>query len=197
MKKSKQKNIISINKEEFEDYDFLTVYVKSNAVNKIISYYKLFRWELKNQERNKKFKNVENLTFFRPHKIENKDELQILQVDMEFEISKIERNDKYKYSKSTCVGLSIGFAGLLLFIIGLSLIISENSSVGIIILGAIIGIVGVVLFALASYTATKMQRKERIKFIRGKRESRNNILHICEEAYKLMENLNGKSKNIS
>ena len=55
-----------IEREEFEDFDYLTVYVKKKSVNTIIKYYKMFKWKLKKQESNLRFKNVENFSVDKP-----------------------------------------------------------------------------------------------------------------------------------
>jgi len=190
-----KKNKNMIEREEFEDFDYLTVYVKKKSVNTIIKYYKMFKWKLKKQESNLRFKNVENLTFFRPHKIDKKDELQILQVDIETEIANIEKDEKYKYLKSTAIGSTLGLLGIIFFILSLY-IITSVANIAWIFFGTFIGFVGVLFFGLTSYVTLKIRKKERMKFIVNKRKSRKTIINICETAFNLTENNNGKAKNI-
>ncbi|MBO7345116.1 MAG: hypothetical protein J6U92_04165 [Clostridia bacterium] len=80
---------------DFNDYDFITASTKTWCAKKIISDYNRFGWEVIKEESDGLFSNLVHLTFRRVHKLENKDQLQYLQVCYEQKINQVfdlERN---------------------------------------------------------------------------------------------------------
>ena len=69
-------------KKEIE-YDELRLYVKKTKKDEIVNHYKVFGWNLVSINENKRYEDIVDLEFKRPHKIKEKDELQLLQVYME------------------------------------------------------------------------------------------------------------------
>ena len=65
---------------DYENYDTLNLYVKKIKAEEIKERYKNFGWILFNEQENATYEDILDLTFTRPHKIENKDELQLMQV---------------------------------------------------------------------------------------------------------------------
>ena len=92
----------------YNEYDKLVLYVKKDKVESIVKHYILFGWCVESQEDNDRYEDIVDITFYRPHKIENKDELQLLQVHMEERINKLAEIDKHKNSLTTALGLCLG-----------------------------------------------------------------------------------------
>ena len=104
---------------DYINYDSLKLYVKKNKSKEIIEHYKLFGWEVLEEFENKKYEDILDLTFCRPHKIKNKDELQLLQVYMEERLNEQAKIEKHKHSKTTSIGLCLGVIGVGLITLGL------------------------------------------------------------------------------
>lgn len=110
---------------DFKKYDRIDVYAKKERVDIIIKCYQAFYWELYEQCDNPLYADTDNLTFIRPHKIENKDELQYSQIEMENTLNSIGKLEKYKHSKSTVLGLCFGLLSALL--LAMAIVFSVNN----------------------------------------------------------------------
>jgi len=104
--------------KKYNDYDTLTLYVKKLKASEIIDSYKTFGWVLTSEVENSKYEDIVDLSFERPHKIENKDELQLMQVYMEEKLNNIGKLEIHKHSRSSAFGLFFGIIGLFLMIFG-------------------------------------------------------------------------------
>ena len=108
------------------DYDTLTLLVKKEKQEEIIKCYQNFGWELVGNNENRKYEDIVDLIFKRPHKIKNKDELQLQQVYMEERLNEIGKLERHKHSKTTGFCLFFGVIGLAMIIYGLYLILKFN-----------------------------------------------------------------------
>ena len=104
--------------DNYNEYDKLKLYVKKKKSNEIIKNYDAFQWKLIERAENVIYEDIEDLTFVRKHKIENKDELQLLQVYMEERLNEAGKLERNKYSKTTSFGLCFGIIGALLILLG-------------------------------------------------------------------------------
>lgn len=100
------------------DFDTLTLYIKKARASKIIDNYKTFGWELVNEKENNQYEDILDITLKRPHKIENKDELQLMQVYLEDKLNSLAKLEKNKHPKSTSFGLIFGVFGTFLILLG-------------------------------------------------------------------------------
>lgn len=137
-------------KSNYKDYDTLTLYVKKNKSKKIIDYYKIFGWELVKEDENRRYEDLTDLTFTRPHKIKNKDDLQLQQVYMEETLNQIGRLEKRKHAKATSFGLCFGVIALALMVVGVVLGLNYTNlpmligGIALVAVGLILVIIGVI-----------------------------------------------------
>lgn len=103
----------------YNEYDKLVLYVKKEKLEEIVEHYILFGWELESQKENDRYEDILDVVFSRPHKIENKDELQLLQVHMEERLNKKAKIDKHKNGLITAAGLCMGsiLAGIITILV--------------------------------------------------------------------------------
>ena len=116
-----------VNNDIFEN-DKLELYVKKDKVDEITNYYGKFKWEVVDRTENKKYEDLIDLTFSRPHYIKNKDDLQLLQVHLEENLNKIGKLEKMKNSKTLAFGLSAGILPIGLAVLGILQLINFIST---------------------------------------------------------------------
>lgn len=104
--------------EHINEFDTLTLYVKKHKTEQIIESYKKLKWDFVEYKENQKYEDIIDLTFKRQHKINNKDDLQLIQVYLEDKLNNIGKLEKNKYAKSTVFGLSICLPSFLLAVLG-------------------------------------------------------------------------------
>lgn len=165
------------------DYDNLTLFVKKKKAKEIVEHYNLFGWELVKAEENDLYEDLVDLSFIRPHKIENKDDLQLLQVYMEEKLNEAAKAQRRRYEKSTILGLTAGIFGAML--IGFGLLISLASTLLDFAWGIVFASMGAVLLILSFSFLPKMIKKERVTYQKKKIILDEEIDAICEQAVKL------------
>ena len=94
--------------KDYLEYDKQIIFAKKDKVEEIKGHYSSFGWKVEKVEDNTRYEDIVDITFFRPHKIKSKDELQLLQVHMEERVNEVAKYEKYKTRKSTVLGLSLG-----------------------------------------------------------------------------------------
>lgn len=165
---------------DYNKYDKLTLCVKDNKTRAIIDHYAHFGWELVESVSNRKYGNIMDLTFIRPHSIKNKDKVQLLQVGLEVELNKIAKQEKRKHSKSVATTLSFLVAGALLVLAGV-LNILNATNVGIKILAISLLTLGAILILLPMFITPKIVRKENARHIKFVQEYNSKIEIILNE----------------
>ncbi|MBQ7880974.1 MAG: hypothetical protein IJ358_03950 [Clostridia bacterium] len=143
----------------YKDYDTLTLYVKKNKLKEIIENYQIFGWELVKEQENDRYEDIVDLTFTRPHKIANKDELQLQQVYMEEKLNELGKLERHKHSKTTSIGLCFGTLALAFIIIGVLVALKTNSVTGLV-GGIVVAIVGVLLIVVECIILFKLYKNE-------------------------------------
>ncbi len=108
---------------ENKDLDILNLYVKKNKSKEIIKHYESFGWVLDSCQNHENYQDLANLSLSRPHKIKNKDELQLEQVYMEEKINELGKLGKNKHRTSIILGLTIGLTFISLIVFGLTLLL--------------------------------------------------------------------------
>ena len=171
-------------KNNYKEYDRITLLVKHNLSKEIIEYYKILGWELEKEDENKRYQDIVDLTLIRPHKIENKDELQLLQVYMEERINKLSRLERHKHSFSTSYGLFFGIIGLILATFGVLFILNILPTFKLV--GGIVfcGIGGLMMLSCAIFIP-RIFKKEKIKFEKNHTMLTNELKEIFVKASKL------------
>lgn len=170
--------------DNYKDFDKLSLYVKKYKAEEIIEHYKKFKWKLVDQSENNRYEDIIDLTFIREHKIENKDELQLLQVYMEERLNNVGKLEKNKNAKSTSFGLFFGAIGTFLFIFGLMccfqcfLLLNLFTSI-------VFSCIGLILIIICAIFLPKIIKKEKSDFIFNKKKVEKEIDDICNKALSL------------
>ncbi len=165
----------------FDEYDRITVTTKTENEEKILRDYSIFGWEWIKKENDVIFANLVHLTFMRPHRIKNKDQLQYQQVCYEQKINTLFEFERTKNLFSTLwfiflVSLFVSFGGL-----GVYFMLKSK-----ILLGGIFLFIGV-----ASACLTPLIKRVRVKENRRHREKVNKLNEEIEDALKKVAFLTG------
>lgn len=168
---------------DYKNFDKITIFVKSKKVEKIIEYYKIFGWEVESQTQNKHYADLTDLVFCRPHKFENKDELQLLQIYLEDKLNTEGKNEKDRHTKSKCLIITFGVLGFLFLLLG-TLICFDIFSLG---LGFGISFctLAFVLLVVGIIFLPKLFKKEKIILAQKQTKVNQEIQEICDRAKKL------------
>ena len=168
------------------EYDYLTLYAKKIKVKEVIEHYQIFGWELVNESENYRYEDILDLSFVRPHKIKNKDELQLQQVYMEEKLNEIGKCEKHKNSKSVSFGLCIGVGVLLLLALSINMFIKMNTTSQLV-FAIIFASLSVILLILELVFLPKIYKKENLYF-KTKTESLNQeLINLFNHVKKLSE----------
>lgn len=168
---------------DYKNFDRISLFVKSKKVEKIIEYYKIFGWEVESQTHNKHYADLTDLVFCRPHKIQNKDELQLLQVYLENKLNTEGKNEKDRHIKSKCLILTFGVLGFLFLLLG-TLICLNIFEIG---LGFGISFctLALVLLVVGIIFLPKLFKKEKIILAQKQTKVNQEIQEICDRAKNL------------
>lgn len=150
-------------KNNYKDYDTLNLYVKENKVQEIINNYQVFGWQLIAEKANKMYADIVDLTFIRPHKIDNKDELQLQQIYMEERLNELGKLNKQKHARTTSFGLCFGVILLALLVLGVMLSFNVNNILGKI-CGYVVVVIAIVLLAFELKIINRAYKNEQLVF---------------------------------
>lgn len=166
-------------KEEIFNYDNLTLYVKKNKVEEIVQHYKIFGWQLVKSVENDRYEDLVDLTFVRPHKIVNKDDLQLYQVYMEEKLNEAAKTQRRRHLCSTLFAFNVGLIGLTLIILG---IITLTTLTILNVAGGIVFVcLGTMFFLVEALILPKIVKKENKKYAKKKQSLDEEIDSICEK----------------
>ena len=167
-------------------YDYLKVSVKRKRAEELEKMYSAFRWEIEEKAEHKRYADIINYTFRRPHNIPNRDELQYLQVSAEMQFNEMDKIERIKHARSTPLGLTLGLEGLGSVAGGISALRLMKNAFGIG-LGCLFIIIGFVLFAAAALSSYNIVQRENAEYERRYREIIENIYAVCDRAVGLTE----------
>ena len=166
---------------DYKNFDKITLYVKSNKTESIIQHYADFGWKICNKIENKKYADLVDLTFTRPHKIKNKDELQLLQVYLEEKLNAVGKAEKDKHAKTMAFGLCFGPLGLLFLLFGF--LVNFNIIVNLdLVFGISFSILGGILLISAGIILPKLFKHEKLIFAKKQILIEKQIQNICDKA---------------
>ena len=131
-KKQKQLQV-----RDHKNYDYLTITAKVEREAEIIASYATLGWETVSVSEDKKFFDLDVIEFRRPHKIENKDRLQLLQVKLETLLNKYGVLRHKRKAKSAAFGLVGGIFGCIALAAGIALLVTEIAELAAVVTGAI------------------------------------------------------------
>lgn len=167
---------------DYNNFDKLEIYAKKNKVDMIIKCYEAFSWTLFEKEENSRYADTYNLTFIRPHKIENKDFLQYHQIEMENNLNKIGKIEKNRHSKSTIWGLIFGL--LLIGFTFLSISLFKVRTILNYIFAIASVCLAITLLLLSIFLIPKIYKKEKKIFSKQNELLQKNLKLICEMTQK-------------
>lgn len=174
MNKTNLKNI------NYKEFDTLTIYAKKNKLNSIIKHYQIFGWEIVSQNNNYKYEDIVDITFSRPHKIKNKDELQLYQVYMEDKINEIAKIERNKHSKSLTMGVIIGVVSVTIMILGILGILNISNNTGLV-LELILISIGVIAIFILTILLPRLVKKEETSFKQKRKELEDQVTKIYQK----------------
>lgn len=164
--------------------DKLEIFVKKNKVDAIVDSYKLLGWVEEKRIDNDYYDDIVDISFTRPHNIQNKDELQLLQVYMEDKINAVAKLEKHRYSLITTLALTYGFLSLAMIVLGILCCFHIFDYVGII-FGTILFVVATFLIVFGIVTLPKLHKREKAKFESRHKLLMKEIFTIAKQASKL------------
>jgi hypothetical protein len=144
---------------DINNFDYLSISVKSERLDKIIYCYEALGWREEKREEDKKYYDMKYLLLSRPHNIPNKDRLQYLQVKMETKLNYLSCSNAYRHKGSFLLGLFLTVLGLCLLACGLFCIFGTDTSFSLP-LGITLLSLGLISLAAQVYPYTIMRKKE-------------------------------------
>lgn len=115
---------------DYNSYDYLSVSVKSDILDSILSCYTSLGWRVVKRENDRQYYNMKYLSFVRPHCIGNKDRLQYLQVRMETALNGLSAAAVRRHSGSTLLCVFLCVLSLAAVATGLWLFYGVGQAVG-------------------------------------------------------------------
>lgn len=171
------------NHENYTEFDYLEILVKRGRVDQVIQNYGIFGWQIEQKDDNERYEDLVDLTFSRPHKIRNKDELQLNQVFMEENLNQYAKLEKHKHSKSISLGLGpglIGFSAIVLAVLGFASVLPFALWLSIT-LAAVGGIATALVFGFLP----SIVKKEKISYNNKSKLLQEELQRILHKAQKL------------
>ena len=147
---------------DYHNFDKLEITAKTIKEKEVIRDYALFGWEEIERKYDKRILDLTHVTFIRPHKIANKDKLQLLQIYYENYMNEIYVCEKNKSKTSFAYIVSNLFLGAILLAIGVFVLLETTFFMRV--LGALFLSVSFVLLVCALLRIKKLKDMEKEKF---------------------------------
>ena len=153
---------------DYHSFDKMEIAVKTNKEKRLIKDYALFGFTVVDRYADKIYSDVAHVTFTRPHKIPNKDKLQLMQIYYENYINDESELEKNKHTKSGTFAASAFLSGqmkitvdgkmfvLVIFIFATPIIIN--------VIGYVLAALSVAVVVLMLTRIRKLVRKENEDF---------------------------------
>ena len=177
---------------DYKNFDSLTLFVKESKVDEIVKHYKDFGWELIDKCENERYEDTIDLTFSRPHKINNKDEIQLRQVYMEEYLNALGKLDRHKHSKTTAIGLCMGSIIATLLVLGVWLLVAGNTTTTFV-FGVVLLSLSLIFCVVEIFLLIKLFKKEKEYYIVESRRLEKEVNDICSKVRVLLGDDNGKN----
>ena len=177
----------NLGKRDYWNFDYVDLTVKRKNIDELTKSYSSFLWQEVSRKEDRRYHDILHVSFRRPHKIKNKDRLQLLQVKYEAQLNKRALLDSKKYSKSQAISLTLAVLGACAVIGALSLFyygktVYETVGGGLISAGTLAMVITSVLFI------RKLRRKERAVCAFKTEKINQSISGVLSEARLLTEN---------
>lgn len=156
----------------------LALTVKEDKADYIKECYPCFGWTLTEENADGNFFDLRHLSFQRPFLIENKDELQYLQVRMEMRFNRIETCQRKRFALSTAFFVLCALVGVGLLLFGLYFLIPNTHPY----IGTMLCVISAVLFIAMVVVGKNLIARENARYLRLVSEMEKEIIDFCEEA---------------
>ena len=164
--------------------DTLSVKSKKSAAEHIIERYDDFGWTLTKREDDKLYDNITHLTFTRPHLIENRDGLQLLQVRLEIAYNAMGKLSAKIPARASLLGSFFALLALGCIAGGVLLFVLISGTLPII-LGSILCAVGITLGIAGGLLTNRIYKKDKEKYTLLIEEQVKKIDGLCVAARSL------------
>ncbi len=176
------------NELDYNRYDTLSLSLKTDALEKMLSFYSSFGWKEYERKEDSRYFDIVHIKLFREHNIKNKDKLQLLQIRMEAAVNKfaIARRDRHSHS----VIFTLASLILAVLVATLAVVLSlKIKTVPVIVACAFFGASALAAPIALIPVIKRMWRRENENFMRAYREMGASISRIISAT----ENLGGDS----
>lgn len=167
------------------EFDYQVIVAKKEKAGELIKNYGCFGWVAINSNQHAQFENLVEIEFSRPHKIQNKDNLQFMQVNMEHYINHKGRLEQKKHSKSLMLGMSTSIIAVFLIIFAVFSPIKVAGNLGIA-LCVLYAFLAISILTLCGIGIAKLTKIENFKFEKESKNCDNLISKICKQAKSLL-----------
>lgn len=116
---------------DYRIHDRIEIAVKRGELQRLLGYYELFGWRELERRDGAHLGSVVHVELLRPHKIPNKDKLQLLQVKMEATVNSMAIAKRNKHLSSLFAGLGLSLCAIALIALGLPLAFAGRPALGI------------------------------------------------------------------
>ena len=167
----------------FED-DTISVKSKRQAAEHIIERYGHFGWTLTDKTDDKLYENIVHLTFSRPHSIENRDELQLLQVRLEIAYNAMGHLSAKIPARATLLSILFGLLALGYIAVGILMFLLLSGTVSVI-LGVFLCATASAFAAAGVFVVRRVYKKDSEKYSALIGEQVQKIEELCAAAKSL------------
>lgn len=163
--------------------DTITVTGKKQAADDIIKCYGDFGWRLTENKEDRLYADIKHMTFTRPHFIESKDELQLLQVRLEIAFNSMGKLAR-KINNRAALLVTLVFFITAAFVCGGVFLILYGGLVPVI-SGAVICALGAAVAAAGGISANRVYKKDKVKYTYLIENELQKIENLCNRAKEL------------
>ena len=141
--------------KDYTNFDYLHLTVKREKLDDVLSHYRALRWDDYEQKEDKIYGNIVHISMRRPHKIENKDKLQLMQVYLEQAWNTIGNAENNSHPKTLIFGLTTELIATALLMAGIYLFLLISFTWGIVFMA-----VGAAAFVICIAFTVILYRRE-------------------------------------
>ena len=161
---------------DYHNYDKLKVTAKTAKEKELVSHYAYFGWKETDRKEDKRFFDIAHITFTRPHKIKNKDRLQLLQIYYEAYMNELYECEKTAYTGSASFMASACLTAVILAAIGVVFLFSVPLAMRI--LGGTLCFFAAFTVAVSAHRTKKLYKREKSNYNERVNKLKNNIEEV-------------------
>lgn len=161
--------------------DTIEFKLRRDKADEIKAQWECFGWEVDEEKDAKLYPDVVHVRFRRPHRVEQKDRLQLLQVRVEIAHNRQVRYGRAMQATSLIFGLTFGLIFCALLTYGIFLIVKNTSVVW----GGIAVAVSAVMLIVVAFLSVLIKRHDIKKYTALMRQNEENIQKCCRAAHEI------------